>query len=155
MERKVVTLDDVERRLVTQHREPFNNWLRQLVTLSSGALTLLVGLQGQYVPQHAKGLVLLRLSWGFLAVAVLAGIVALRGEWQTPLDATSRLRELRGVHGDAAATASLLADDSYRPRRVFVLATEATFWAFVLAVVSLAAFAMWNLGSAVPVTSKA
>jgi hypothetical protein len=154
MERNFVTLDDVERRMVTHHREPFNNWLRQIVTLSSGALTLLVGLQSQYVPQHPKGLILLRASWGLLAVAVLAGIVALRGEWQTWLDATSRLRSLRQTRGDAAAAASLSADDSYRPRQIFLVATQATFWAFAFAVLLLATFAIWNLGSSVPVTSK-
>lgn len=140
--------------MVTQHREPFNNWLRQLVTLSSGALTLLVGLQGQYVPQHPKGLILLRASWGLLAVAVLAGIVALRGEWQTLLDATFELGRLRQTRGDVAAIASLSTDSSYRPRKTFLVATQVTFWAFAFAVLLLAVFAIWNLGSSLPITSK-
>lgn len=150
MERKEVTLEDIERRLIGFHREPFNNWLRQLVGLSSGALTLLVGLQSHYIPQHPKGLWLLRLCWGCLAIAVLAGVVALRGEWQTPLDAYSDLRWMRHTRGDAAAATDLMTNSGHAPRPVFHRAARATFLCFCVAVLALAAFAVWNLGE-VPV----
>jgi hypothetical protein len=146
MERKPVTLDDIERRLVEQHIVPFHNWLRQLVSLSSGTLTLLVGLQNHYIPQHPTSLWLLRVCWGCLAIAVLSGLVALRGEWQNPLDAFSALRRKRANHGDAAAAADIEQNSSHAPRFIFRAAVQITFWCFILSVLTLAAFAILNLG---------
>jgi hypothetical protein len=140
--------------LLSLHREPFNDWLRQLVTLSSGALTLLVGLQSHYIPQHPTALWLLRLCWGSLAIAVLAGVVALRGEWQTPLDAYSALRRMRAIHGDAAAAADLMADSGHSPRPVFDLAVRACFWCFVFSVLTLAVFAILNVATPPMPTAK-
>ena len=41
-ERKQVTLEDVERRLVEEHRKPYYDWLRHLITLAVATLTTLV-----------------------------------------------------------------------------------------------------------------
>ncbi len=145
-EQKKVTLEYVERRLIAEHREPFHNWLRQIITLASGALTLLVGLQSHYIPQHPKGLWLLRLCWGCLAGSVLSGVFSLRSEWQTPLSGAMKLRSIRTTLGEDAAMDYVLANPSIVPDRKFAIATRATFYLFCIAVVSVAIFAVWNLG---------
>jgi hypothetical protein len=148
MERKQVTLDDIERRLIAEHFEPFHNWLRQLVSLSSAALTLLVGLQSHYIPQRPIALWLLRLCWGSLAIVVLAGVVSLRSEWQTPLDAAKALRKERDLLGDEETARRMVHNADHLPRRFSQIAVRCTFWFFVLSVVTLATFAILNLGAA-------
>lgn len=144
--RKIVTLDDIERRLISEHRKPYADWLRHVVSLSSGALTLLVGLQSQYVPKIPKDIWILKCCWCFLALAVLAGLYALRAEWQTPLDACRDIQRRRLIHGDEATALYLEGASGHDPRSSHALSRKGAFVAFSSAIVFLTLFAVRNLG---------
>jgi hypothetical protein len=145
MERRTVTLDDIERRLVSEHRKPFYEWIRHVVGLSTASLTLLVALQSHYIPNDPKGIWLLAVCWLSLALSVISGVLALRGEYQTPLDAARNLREKRRAHGDAETVAWVARGSGYIPRPIFKWARGVMVCSFLLGVVSIAVFAVWNL----------
>ena len=90
-ERKMVTLDDIERRHLADHRKPYYDWLRHLVTLCIGTLTALVALQGHYVPLHPKLLWALAVCWASLTASIFLGILALRAEYLLPLEAVKKI----------------------------------------------------------------
>jgi hypothetical protein len=138
---------EIARRRFVEHMAPFHNWIRSIVNLSAGALTLLVGLQGQYVGPHSQGLWLLRLSWGILASTILTGVFALMSEWRTPLDAGMNLWKVLREDGVESANRYLEDNPMYSPRKSLQAAVLATFFLFCFSVVSIAVFAIWNLGS--------
>lgn len=107
MERKTVTLDDLERRHMANHLEPYWGWVRLVLSLATGALTLLVSLQGHYVPKQPVHPWLLVLAWVLLVLSVVAGLWALRWSHMGPLVAARNLRRLRRKAGDAGTVAVL------------------------------------------------
>ena len=107
MERKGVRLDDLERRHMASHLEPYWGWNRLVLSLSTGALTVLVSLQGHYVPKHPVHPSLLVCAWALLVVSIAAGLWALRWSYLGPLVAARNLRRLRRRAGDAGAAAIL------------------------------------------------
>lgn len=146
MERKVVTLDDIERRLVLEHIGPHYEWIRHVVSLCTGSLTVLVSLQTHYVPKAPRGLWLLGLCWFLLAASVLSGLVALRGEDQTALDAAKDLRRMRRELGDEAVAVRLSRNSAFGPRPIFTWARRIMIASFSVAIAALTVFAMLNLG---------
>jgi hypothetical protein len=54
-------------------------WLKQILTLASGSLTVLVALRNQILPEHPQGLILLQLSWFLFALSIILALFALRG----------------------------------------------------------------------------
>ncbi|MCK6414721.1 MAG: hypothetical protein L6Q63_04060 [Giesbergeria sp.] len=107
MERKNVTLDDLERRHTANHLEPYWGWNRLVLSLSTGALTVLVSLQGHYVPKQPTCPQLLVGAWALLVVSIAAGLWALRWSYVGPLIAARNLRRLRRRAGDAGAVVIL------------------------------------------------
>ncbi|MHB8947534.1 MAG: hypothetical protein ACYC4S_00535 [Rhodoferax sp.] len=103
--RKNVTLDDIERRHVSNHHDPYWQWVRLVVSLATGALTVLVTLQGHYVPKAPLMPWMLVFAWGALALSIAAGLLALTWAHRGPLTAASNLRKIRNQHGDAYAVA--------------------------------------------------
>jgi hypothetical protein len=95
MAQESIGFEDVERQLLESHLSSYYSWIKHVVTLSSGSLTLLVALQNSYIPPNVKNLFLLKISFIFLALTILTGIIALYGEAQTPLDAIYNIRKLR------------------------------------------------------------
>jgi len=142
---KLVRPVDVERRLLKEHTRTLYEWQRQVVQLGTGALTLLVTLQEQYVPEHPRWLALLAASWVLLALSVTTGVVGLRGESQTLLDLANELRQRRRQGGEALAAAHMTAVGGRAPRRIFVLARACMSWSLVLGLVAFATFAIANL----------
>src|SRR3989338_1394547 len=145
MARRTVTLDDIERRHVSQHLKPYYTWIRHVVSLSTAALTLLVSLQNNYVPNEPRSVWLLAVCWGAFAMAVLSGICALHGEWQTPLDAAQALHRRRAVNGDMAVAAEVARNSGFVPRSIYRYARRLMICAFLVGVVSIAAFTIRNL----------
>jgi hypothetical protein len=145
MENKVVTLDDIERRLVSEHLKPHYDWIRHVVSLSTASLTLLVSLQSHYVPKVPKGVWLVALCWLLLALAILCGLLALRGEDQTLLDAARDLRQKRVDFGDEATAAAVMRNSGFTPRPIYAWARRLMICSFSAGVVTLAIFAVWNL----------
>jgi len=104
-ERKVVTLDDIERRHLSSHHEPYWQWIRLVVSLATGALTVLVSLQGHYVPKSPVLPWLLVVAWAALVLSVASGLLALTWAHHGPLRAASNLQKIRSQHGDRYASA--------------------------------------------------
>lgn len=139
--------------LVRTHRhnaqqctEKFYNWLRTCLTVASGSLALLVGLQNTYVPAHPAGLGLLQTAWGCLCAAIVTCFVALGGEWATH----ARV----GTKKNAAALIdAALKDDGYALRMMASLppwycriSGRLFPWVFAASFVLLAVFAVINAG---------
>ena len=145
MERKFITFEDVERRLIEIHRNAYYSWIRQVVTLSAGALTILVVLQNNYVPANPQALLLLKACWVGLALSILAGVVALFGEAQTPLDAVNEIRTDRRSLGDQATAAKLIKNSGTMPRKRYIFAQKILYYTFATSLLLLCAFAVLNI----------
>ena len=118
------------------------NFLRYLLTLATGALALLVSLQGSYRPTGEWAIGLLRLSWGTLAAAILLGGLAAAGEvW------------LAVAHREHAAAETARALDGLLPsgEPICLLpvryrqAEQAFYWLLSASVLLLTAFAIVNV----------
>ena len=143
--RKQVTFDDIEARLTDQSGKARYDWFRQIIGLSAGALTLSISLQNQYLPKVPKEPWLLKWCWVLLAISVLAGMLALHGEGQTPLDAVNHLRRMRRTVGDAAA-ADAIRNVSYFSRRpIYKWSEHLLIVGFSAAAVFFGWFAVLNL----------
>lgn len=144
-ERKIVTLDDLERRGGEQHRKPYFDWIRHVVSLSTASLTALIALQGSYLPSHPRLPVLLAACWVALLTAILLGILALRAEYSVPLDMARKIRNLREAHGDEYATNYMRQNGFETPPWHHRWAVRLMMVAFVFAWSSLCLFAVLNL----------
>ncbi len=145
-DRKLVTLDDIERRHVANHIEPYFNWLRHVVTLAAGALTALVALQGHYVPRSPQLSVALAVCWVALAATIASGLFALRAEHLSPLAAAHRLRTMRAAIGDNATVRYLSQNNGVPQPWHHKWAVRIMLSCFLVALSSLCAFAVANLG---------
>ena len=143
--RKQVTVDDVERRLILEHKKPYFDWLKQVVTLALAALTALLALQGHYVPVKPLYQMLLVVGWVALAVSILAGLYALRSEYSTPLSAAQTLRNIRRGQGEVAAVHHLQAGGGYPPPGGHRASVTTLVICFALALICICAFASVNL----------
>ncbi len=144
-ERKLVTFEDVERRLMSESRKPYFDWLRHIVTLALAALTALVALQGHYVPLKPKLPMFLAIGWCALAVAIFCGVFALRSEYITPLAAAKKWRKLRQELGDEAVGRLLNSNTGTQPHWSHKWSVRIMVISFVVAVASICCFAIVNL----------
>jgi hypothetical protein len=140
-----LTIDDVIRRLTIEQTEKYYNWARHIVTLSGSALTLLVSLQKNYVPQKPDQIWILQLCWTLLAVSILSGSIVLYGEQQNVFDARKKLVHRRREVGDAALTIELSNGWNYTPRKIFHFFYNLMAAGFSLSLVCLAWFSSLNL----------
>lgn len=146
-DRTLMTLDDIERRLLLEYGEKRYQWHRHLTTLSASGLTLLVSFQSNYVPERANYLFLMPICWAALAIAMCSGILALVGAAQTPLDIAVSLRRSREKNGDSHAIQRLneINGISARERLFYQIAERFLVASFLIALVSLAMFAILNI----------
>lgn len=147
-DRVVVTLDDIVRRHVSDHRKPYYDWLRHLVTLCVATLTALVALQGHYVPRDAHNLFALALCWVALTGAIFLGVLALRQEYLAPLEAAQKIQKSRETYGDSA-TEIMVANRLLQvvPPWHHRFAVTLMLMMLFLALLCLCVFAISNLGS--------
>jgi ABC-type transport system involved in multi-copper enzyme maturation permease subunit len=146
-DRAPITLDDIERRLVLEYGEKRYQWHRQLVTLCGGGLTLLVSFQSSYISENASYLLLMQICWAALAIAICSGVLALIGAAQTPLDVAVSLSNSRKEHGDSHVVQKLNETNgiSARERIFYQIAERLLVASFLIALVSLAVFAILNV----------
>lgn len=137
------TTDPVQteiRRLTELHRAAYYGWIRHVVTLASGSLTLLVGLQKHYIPVDAHRLYLLKYCWGGLTLSILLGIVALYGEAQSPLIGLNEIESneylYRVGHGHRST--------AFLPKE-YEIAQRLLSWTFSGSLTCLFLFAVLNL----------
>lgn len=144
-DRKPVTLDDIERRLVQEHGKPYYDWLRQVVTLAIAALTALVALQGHYVPKQPRLPVLLAIGWSALAITIAAGLFALRSEYAIRLAAARRIRTMRATLGDAATAERLTKRGGTPPTKFHRWSVRTMVVSFMVSLVAICGFSIVNL----------
>lgn len=138
----MVIENDFEQVVSDSTKEYFSR-LRSILGLSSASLTILVGLQSQFVPQQPRLLFLLQLSWVLLAVAIVlalfgvAGLHHLRFRFAEKLIDQALIREMR-----AAGRRGIYVPIP-QPWRT---CGRCAPWAFVLAMVCLCVFGVANIG---------
>ena len=147
-DRKIVTLDDIERRHILNHRKPYFDWIRQIVSLSTASLTALIALQGSYLPSHPQLPFLLAICWLALLLTIPLGIFALRSEYQTPLDALKQIKKSRAEIGDQETTI-LISNGTLSgavPPWHHRWSVRLMVTLFIISLSSLCAFAIVNIG---------
>lgn len=146
MTQKDVTFEDIERRLLKIHRTAYYSWIRQVVMLAAGCLTVLVSLRNSYYPANLPVPLLLKACWAGLGLSILLGLVALRGEAQTALDAIVNMHNIRDNCGDRRAAHMInqnLLTTSQKSR--YIYAARAFYLSFALSLLCLSLFAILNL----------
>jgi hypothetical protein len=148
MSRNIVTLDDLERRHFIEYGDRIQEWHKQLVTLSTGGLTLLVSFQKNYVPEEAECLYLIKICWASLAICICFGLLVFFGHAQTRLDATNDLRRKRRNWGEATTVQFLKKTGgvNFVERSIFSMARVFLPLSFLVALVCLVWFAVLNVG---------
>jgi hypothetical protein len=144
MDRTPITFEDIERRFSEDSRKSYYSWIRQVVTLSVGALTLFVAFRNSYISQNVKCLLLLKFTWGLLAVSILSGMYVLWGEVETPLDAINHLREMRKSYGDYQAAKNVNTNIPFIPKKRYKLALKILSISFVASFLLISIFAIIN-----------
>jgi len=145
MERKQITLDDIIRRNTAKSHDAYYAWIKHVVTLASGTLTVLVALKSNYVPADPLHLWLLKLCWVVLVLSILSGVLALRGEWQTPLDSANEIQHNRNEHGEHYASKVVASGSAIPVRKVFSYAAECLVPLYGFSLFLLVLFAVLNL----------
>jgi len=145
---------EIDKHLYDKYKSASIEWFKRLTSLSAGALTLLVSLQSSYVPENPKGLFLLQLSWGSLAISVLSGLAFLFSESQTALEALQKFRNQYGlVNMDKKGRATIIYPFEkvpqmpyHMPRLVFEFYKKIAVFSFACSVCSITWFAILNTG---------
>ena len=128
---------DVIENAMAEGTRAYFAWLRTILTLSSGSITLLVSLKGQFVPAEPLALWLLKSSWGLLAAAVVLSLLGIRGEHRLHLSAAREVERAR-MAGQRLVHTPV--------ERLAQRCGSAAPWAFVGAMITLAAFGIANVG---------
>lgn len=145
MDKKPMSTEDLVSHHLAAHYGPYYAWIRHVVTLSSGTLTVLVALQSHYVPKDPLYLWLLQLCWLLLVLSILCGVYALQGEWQTPLDIARKIQDNLAKKGQDHAIKVIIHAPATSPRRTFSYAKKCTFPLYAFALFFLVSFAVLNL----------
>ena len=124
-----------------KHITAFYSWIRLIITLSSGALTLLVGLQKTYVPQNPEYILFLKASWIFLLLSICIGILASYGEPRSQQDLLKQLKSYRNLSPKDRNNESI----GVEPRKYIQYAQKALPLTFGGALLFLVLFAVFNI----------
>lgn len=122
-------------------------WLKQILTLASGSLTILVALRNQILPDVPKTIYLLQLSWLLFAVSIVLALFALRGHHILLFDAA------RDLYQSATGQKNKQAGGT-TTRDIYTKIGRAVPWVFVAAVVALTLFGIVNLIPATKTTPE-
>jgi hypothetical protein len=147
MEKKTVTIEDIERRHFIAYTENLSAWYKHVTTLASGGLTLLVSFQNNYIPTEPNSIYLVKLCWVSLALCICAGLLVHFGQAQSRLDAANNLRSIRINEGEEVAV-KLVSETNgvhFIERHVFRLGRNLLPITFLSALVSIVWFAVLNL----------
>lgn len=148
MDKKSVTVYDIERRHYIEYTEKLQEWHKHIVTLSTGGLTVLVSFQKNYVPQNAEAIMLIKICWVALAICICCGLMVFFGQAQSRLDAAIDLRRQVNTYGEQAVAERIAATNGlgFMERILFRVARVLLPIAFLVSLVSLVWFAVINVG---------
>lgn len=118
-------------------------WVRQMLTLCTGSLTVLVALHKSFVPESPRCHWLLYITWIGLGVSITIGATILHGEAvhlrdgvRTEMDAFLKRLETGENKVRVRATAG--------PRH-YDIANRLFLWCLAVSLVSLVCFALFNI----------
>ena len=141
----LVTVPEILERLADEGNSRYFAWTRQMLTLASSGLVLLVSLQNSYLTLSSQYLWLLQLCWAGLAASICLATIVLHGEGQSFFDAANQLSKTHQREGEEGVIR--LVKRFYVSRWQYTLAGKVLPWALAVALLSLASFASLNLGS--------
>jgi hypothetical protein len=126
----------------------YYNWLKQILMLAAGSLTVLVSLRNQILPEAPKAIYLLQLSWILFAVTIVLALFALRGHHILLFNAARDL--FKTAIGKSDVKAGMV-----EAPKIYSIFGQVTPWVLVSAVLSLTLFGILNLGYKAPQTIEA
>lgn len=140
-------MDDLERAHLAAYGTNVHEWHKTLLSLSSAALTLLVALQGSYIPKAPKSIWLLQVCWGSLALCVVVSLLLVWGKAQTRLEGANILRSKRVSDGDQSAFEMLQKTNGiyFAERPIFFVARQLQTFFFLVGFSFLSWFAIVNV----------
>jgi len=114
-------------------------WLRQILTLSSTSLTVLIALRSQLVPEHPESIWLLQITWIALMIAIASSTWGTAGHHKLLLRGYESYRR---------------AEETMDPRseritvpRFYLLCGKTAPVAFLVALICLGVFGVLNVGT--------
>ena len=125
-------------RIIDEGTKEYFAWLRHILTLSAGSLTILVALQNQFLPAAPKVLFLLKLSWILFAVSIILALFALAGHHLLLFHTAQDYLKLATRHETSAAGHTSVPEPYKKLGRIVP-------YFFVSAVVALTLFGIANL----------
>ena len=134
-------IDDFISNISNQINDVYYAWIRHIIALSSGALTLLIAFKNNYVPANPEHLILLKACWVFLILTILLGIVASYGETSVLLDVRKKSIEFRNLPLEQRLNHQIFAE----PRKSIFYAQRAVPLTFGGSLLFLALFAVLNV----------
>lgn len=117
--------------------EKYYDWVRQMLTMSTGSLTLLVSFRASLIGANPQWIPLIQTSWIAFALAASLAAVVLLGE----SNVSSKLSRLYVARQEKRISESPV---DVPPDRQFVLASYFLYPSLLLAVVALCIFAIVN-----------
>ena len=125
--------------IIDEATKEYYAWLKQILTLASGSLTVLIALRNQILPEHPQYLILLQISWILFALAIVLALFALRGHHILLFHTAQDFRQAATSQSSDTVAGMTKAPDIYtRFGQIVPLV-------FVSAVVALSLFGILNL----------
>jgi len=82
MDKRQWALLEEAREFLNQANEHYYRWVEHMLTISVGALTLLISFQDKFVPESPRLLWCLSGSWLCLALSIAAGAIIMHGRYK-------------------------------------------------------------------------
>ncbi|MDF7808396.1 hypothetical protein P4E94_13155 [Pontiellaceae bacterium B12219] len=124
--------------LIDEGTLAYFTWIKQILTLSVGSLTILIGLRNQIAPGIPQASIILQISWFLFAASIVLSLFALQGQhillFHTAQDCLNAVKS-----GMDKGAGSVSIPNKYR------ICGQITPWVFVSAIVSLTLFGILNL----------
>jgi hypothetical protein len=118
-------------------RAKYFDWVRQMMTLSAGSLTLLIALRNTLLGEHPRWTILLQASWAAFALSVGCAAIVLFSDHAT---LRSWVVAKMSREFDGGPPVPMI----FPPRPIFQWASRAFPWLLAAAFVLLCAFAILN-----------
>lgn len=138
----------MQQKLLEEHSSTYYQWIKNLITLASSVLVVLISFRNTYIPLNPTAFWLLQCCWSFLFGTIVLGQLALYGQIQAPFEVALRLEDvLKKSKKEKENTWAVAAVQGVTatPNRLFHLASQISAVLFVLALFLLVLFAAINM----------
>lgn len=148
--RKRMTPDDqlitgTIRHNAQQANAKYYEWIKTCLTVSSGSLALLIGLQGNYVPQNPQAIWAIKSAWICLSGTVILTLVALAGDHGSYNAAARYATSPEFIESVQKRNMIKLAIGQMGPPWYCTISAKLFPWTFAASVILLTIFAVRNI----------